>query len=113
MQAATYDCREYLPEAQDVHVSAPASTPVLVIEPALQARHAATFEVVVYFPATQSVQVLAPEAMPVLVINPAAHVVQSASVFEPTTPTNFPGCSRCRPRLPTEGNICQRHKGCT
>ena len=68
---------EYLPAAHSVHVEAPVSVPVFVIEPAVQSVHDATLEAVEYLPATQGVHAFAPTLAPLSVIEPAAHSEQN------------------------------------
>jgi len=73
---AAAEAVEYLPAAHSVHVEAPLSVPVFVIEPAVHSVHDATLEAVEYLPATHGVQALAPTPLPVSVIEPAAHSEQ-------------------------------------
>ena len=59
-----------------VHVLAPESTPVLVLEPASQSVQLSTPELAEYWPAEHGVHAVAPGAAPVLVIEPAWHCRQ-------------------------------------
>jgi hypothetical protein len=65
------DAVEYLPTAHAVHVVAPESVSLFVIDPAAHALHAATLELVEYRPASHAVHVAAPAAPPAFVIEPA------------------------------------------
>ena len=100
-QAGTFDAAEYLPAAHSLHVVAPGSVPVFVMEPgaqsmqsdasfepvaptylpAVHAMHVAMSEPVEYFPASHFVHVVAPADAPVgdRAIEPAAHVMHAAS----------------------------------
>ena len=76
MHDAAAEVVEYLPAAHSVHVEAPVSVPVFVIEPAAQSVHDATFELVEYLPALHGVHAFAPVLVPVSVTDPAAHSEQ-------------------------------------
>ena len=70
---------EYLPAAHSVHVEAPVSVPVFVIEPAVHSVHDATLEAVEYLPATHAVHAMVAFS---LVAKPAAHGRQAPPVAE-------------------------------
>ena len=76
VHAATFDTVEYLPTAHAVHVVAPPSLPVSVIEPASQSMHDGTFDSVEYVPAAHLSHLIAPALVPVSVIEPAWQLSQ-------------------------------------
>ena len=71
---------ESFPAGHESHAVAPASTPVFVIDPAIQSVHDATLDTFENFPATHFVHVVAPASLPV--IEPAAHTLQNTAAPE-------------------------------